>query len=312
MSRCDFPIYRYCQIAPAYRGGSPEVTSLERAILLAHTLGKDRAWLYAHPGEIPSPAAHEEFLTQLKRKGNGEPIAYIIGHREFWSLNFTVTPTTLVPRPETEHLVERALAVASQANHVADLGTGCGAIAIALKKENPTLSVIATDISSSTLAVAEHNALRYAIDDIEWRTGHWCEALSKDKFDLIVSNPPYICCDDPLLNTALRFEPRSALASGPQGLDAIRCIANRAGAHLRARGYLLLEHGRDQGAAVRTLLQRGGFSEITTHRDLAKHERITEEFGNPHPDASCPYPLQLRVPYNSPLFYFYFKRDQSA
>ena len=253
-----------------------KVTPLERAILLTHTLGKDRAWLYAHPDEIPSPADRKQFLALLKRKEEGEPIAYIIGYREFWSLNLTVTPATLVPRPETEHLIERTLAVASRASRVADLGTGCGAIAIALKKENPALLMIATDISSSALAVAKHNALHHAIDDIEWHTGNWCEALSHDKFDLIVSNPPYICCDDPLLNTALRFEPRSALASGPQGLDAIRCIVNRAGEHLHTRGHLVLEHGKDQGLAVRTLLQSRGFSEITTHRDLAQHERITE------------------------------------
>ena len=264
-------------------GAHYEITPLERAILLAHTLGKDRAWLYAHSDEIPSPAARKEFLTRLKRKGNGEPIAYIMGYREFWSLNFTVTPATLVPRPESESLVERTLAVTSQAARVADLGTGCGTLAIALKKENPALSVIATDISPSALAVAKHNAWRHAIDGIEWRTGHWCEALGNDRFDLIVSNPPYICCDDPLLNTTLRFEPRSALASGPQGLDAICSIVDHAREHLRAQGYLLLEHGKDQGPAVRTLLQNRGFGEIITHHDLAQHERITEGIWQPSP-----------------------------
>lgn len=258
-------------------GGSDARTEAE--LLLAHVLGKSRAWLYAWPEFKPdaAPAAAFERLIDARRRG--EPIAYLTGRRAFWSLDLDVTSAVLIPRPETELLVELALArmPTDVACAVADLGTGSGAIALALARERPLARVLATDASNAALEVARANAQRLRIANVAFAHGDWCEPLGDARFDLIVSNPPYIEAGDPHLGEGdLRHEPASALASGSDGLDAIRRICAQAPAHLHARGWLLLEHGWNQAARVRALLDTEGFFDAASSaRDAAGHERVT-------------------------------------
>lgn len=248
-------------------------------MLLAHVLGHSRAWLYAWPEFKPDaePARVFERLVEARRRG--EPIAYLTGRRAFWSLDLDVTPAVLIPRPETELLVELALACMPQdaACSVADLGTGSGAIALALARERPLTSVLATDASTAALEIARANAQRLHIANVAFVQGNWCEALDNARFDLIVSNPPYIEAGDPHLGEGdLRHEPPSALASGSDGLDAIRHICAQARAHLHPRGWLLLEHGWNQAARVRALLDAENFFDTAySTRDAAGHERVT-------------------------------------
>jgi release factor glutamine methyltransferase len=241
-------------------------------------LGQSRAWLFAWP-EFQVPEAHaERFVQLIEARLRGEPIAYLIGRRAFWSLELDVAPGVLIPRPETELLVELALArmPVDARSTVADLGTGSGAIALSLARERPHAQVLGTDASSEALAIARANAQRLAIVNVAFAQGDWCEALGHARFDLIVSNPPYIEQGDPhLVEGDLRFEPLSALASGADGLDAIRRIVADASRHLNPDGALLLEHGWDQAMRVRALLHEGSFVAIETVRDSAGHERIT-------------------------------------
>jgi release factor glutamine methyltransferase len=212
------------------------------------------------------------------RRAAGEPLAYLTGRREFWSLDLAVTPDVLIPRPETELLVELALQRIPRNVKVdiADLGTGSGAIALALAHERPLTRVLATDASAATLTVARDNAARLRNGNIEFAQGDWCAALGNRKFDLIVSNPPYIADKDAHLQQGdLRFEPRAALASGADGLDAIRVIVHGAPAHLKPGAWLMFEHGHEQGLAVRDLLEKSGFVEVFTERDLEGRERVT-------------------------------------
>ncbi|MCS3902079.1 release factor glutamine methyltransferase [Methylohalomonas lacus] len=260
------------------RAGSRVPTRLDAELLLAHVLGETRSSLYAHPQRRLQPQQAAAFEQLLARRSNGEPLAYLTGEREFWSLALTVTPATLVPRPETELLVERALALmpTEAAVCVADLGTGSGAIAIALARERPHAHISATDSSAAALAVARDNARRHDCGHIVFRQGDWLEALADERCDLIVANPPYVAAGDPALaGDGVRFEPRGALAAGSDGLDDLRTIIATAGRHLNAGGWLLLEHGHDQATAVSTLLQQHGFERIDCWHDAAGQPRVS-------------------------------------
>lgn len=250
----------------------------DAALLLAHALGKPRSWLFAHADDLLGEADAARFDALLARRVAGEPVAYLTGSRGFWTLDLAVTPATLVPRPETELLVELALArlPAVAPVRVADLGTGSGAIALALAKERPRAHVVATDASPEALEVARGNAVRNRIGNVAFRLGSWLAPLAGECFDLIASNPPYIADGDPHLSQGdLRFEPAMALSCGPDGLDAIRIIVRDAPACLRPDGRLLLEHGWDQGEAVRALLAEAGFVDAATERDLEGRDRVT-------------------------------------
>lgn len=254
------------------------IEPIDRELLLAEALGRSRGWLYAHPeAAVPAPA-QARFEALLARRQAGEPVAYLLGRQGFWSLELEVGPATLIPRPETECLVELALArlPAGQPLRVADLGTGSGAIALALARERPQARIVATDASVAALAVARRNAERLGLGRVEFRQGDWLAPLCGERFDLIASNPPYIEAGDPHLTQGdLRFEPPAALASGADGLDAIRVIVRDAGRHLHPGGWLLLEHGWNQGPAVRVLLEDAGFSEVATERDLEGRDRVS-------------------------------------
>lgn len=246
--------------------------------LLANVTRRSRGWLYAHGEFEIEPETARLFLELCARRQAGEPVAYLTARKGFWSLDLAVSPATLVPRPETELLVQLALeriAVGATAR-VADLGTGSGAIALALASERAQARVVATDASPEALEVARGNAAANGLGNIEFRHGDWWAPLVAERFDLIASNPPYIALGDPHLEQGdLRFEPRMALASGPDGLDAIRTIVAGAPSHLCAGGWLLLEHGWEQGAAVRALLDTAGFRDVATFRDLEARERVT-------------------------------------
>ena len=259
----------------------PEVEPrLEAEVLLSFSLHKQRSHLYTWPDKPLKPSQQSHFSDLITRRMQGEPIAYIIGHKEFWSLDLNVTPDTLIPRPETELLIELALELipTNQPFMVADLGTGSGAIAAAIATERPDCHVIATDISASTLSVAKGNFNRLNLTNIHTHKGAWCEALpQKHTLNLIVSNPPYISESDPHLKQGdLPWEPRDALASGADGLDDIRCITKQSPSHLTPGGWLLLEHGYGQGPEVRNLFKAHGFKQISTHQDLAGHDRISK------------------------------------
>ncbi|MCG8277773.1 peptide chain release factor N(5)-glutamine methyltransferase [Stenotrophomonas sp. NLF4-10] len=246
--------------------------------LLLHVLGVDRAWLFAHATDAVADDARQRFEQLLRHRAEGQPLAYLTGRRGFWTLDLQVNPATLIPRPETELLVEQALArlPADRLRRVADMGTGSGAVALSIASERPLATVIATDLLGPTLAVAVKNAQAHTLENVWFRRGHWYAALGNDRFDMIVSNPPYIAAGDPHLQQGdLRFEPPPALASGADGLDAIREIIAGAPAHLVRGGWLLLEHGRDQGEAIRALLEQAGFADVETVRDLEQRDRVT-------------------------------------
>lgn len=248
----------------------------EAELLLAHVLGRSRSWLYAHRDDPVDPADADRFRALLARREAGEPVAYLTGRRGFWSFDLRVTPDTLIPRPETELLVERALdrLPATAELRLADLGTGSGAIAVALAHERPRARVVAVDLSPGALEVARANAAELGLANIEFRQGDWLAPLAGERFDLLASNPPYIAEGDPHLDD-LRHEPAPALSSGHDGLDAIRTIAREAPAHLLPGGWLLLEHGWDQGDAVRGILVAAGFAGVMTDRDLEARDRVT-------------------------------------
>jgi release factor glutamine methyltransferase len=251
---------------------------LELTILLAHALGMTRTALLANADETLTASAADRFRQLVARRTAGEPIAYLVGNREFYSLDLTVTPDVLIPRPETEHLVDAALdslRAAEGHRSVLDLGTGSGAIAIAIARNHPDATVVAIDVSSAALRVAETNARRQGVD-IELIRSDWYEAIGARRFDIIVSNPPYVRADDPHLESGdVRFEPRVALVSGGDGLAAIRRIVAGAPAQLADGGRLLFEHGYDQGEVARRLLEMAGFTGIRTFVDLAGHERVS-------------------------------------
>jgi release factor glutamine methyltransferase len=265
-------------------GPVSETPALDAELLLAHALGAGRAALAAHP-ERPLAAAELAALEALAaRRQRGEPVAYLTGRREFWSLDLAVTPEVLVPRPETELVVEMALeAIAGAARPaVLDLGTGSGAIALAIARERPDAAVTAVDESGEALAVAAGNAARLGLANVRFLRGHWFGPVAGSRFDLVASNPPYLAAAEPAL-AALAHEPRAALVAGPTGLEALAGICAGAPAALRPGGALVVEHGATQGALVRALMARAGFADVATRRDLAGCERATQ--GRMPPDA---------------------------
>ena len=253
----------------------------EAEVLLGAALGRTRAWLLAHPEEcILDCEATDRYEAGVTRRAQGEPVAYILGEKEFWSLPLAVGPGVLIPRPETELVVERALAhfPPDAAFEALDLAAGSGAIALAIAHERPRCRMTATDVSGVAVEMTRANAARLGLAArVEVARGSWFEPVADRTFDIVVSNPPYIAADDPRVEPGVRrFEPPQALFCGPTGLEAIETIVAGAGRHLAPGGWLVLEHGDTQGEAVRELLRRAGFERVQTHRDLAGHERCTE------------------------------------
>ena len=256
----------------------PRESRLEAQILLCHVIQQPRAYLAAHDRDPIPPEQAAAFDALLQRRLGGEPIAYILGEREFYSLSFKVTPAVLIPRPETELLVELALErlPVNRSVRVLDLGIGSGAVAVTLALHRPQAEVVAVDQSATALEVAQENAQRLGAGNLRMIQSDWYSALGDEKFDLIVSNPPYIAANDPhLAQGDVRFEPPAALASGADGLDAIRTIIRGAAVHLKSGSWLLFEHGYDQAAACRELLAQAGFEQVASAADLAGIERVS-------------------------------------
>jgi release factor glutamine methyltransferase len=250
---------------------------LDAQVLLAHVLGYDRAWLAAHDGDVLAHADADKFFALAKRRRDGEPVAYLTGIREFWGLPLSVSPAVLIPRPETEALVEHALLhmPCERGLAVLDLGTGSGAIALAIARERPRARVLATDSSADALAVARANARQLGIANVEFILANWYDGLPATRFDVIAANPPYVEPSDPHLGAGdVRFEPRAALTPEGGGLAALRTIVAGAPAHLATGGMLAVEHGYDQSDAVRSLFVDAGFVEIVAARDLAGIPRV--------------------------------------
>ena len=250
---------------------------LDAELLLAAALGKPRSYLHTWPERIVGSEAAGVYADYLARRREGEPVAYILGQQGFWSLDLEVAPHTLIPRPDTELLVETALArLPATPAQILDLGTGSGAIALALANERPAWQVTAVDRVPEAVALAERNRARLGLSNAQVLCSRWFDALGEARYHLIVSNPPYIASDDPHLALGdVRFEPSSALVAGTDGLDDLRLIADQAPAHLLPGGWLMLEHGYDQAEAVRALLSAAGFTEVDSLRDLGGHARIT-------------------------------------
>ena len=251
--------------------------ALEAELLLCHALGVERAWLYANGGEDPGKRRLESYLSLVRRRQNGEPLAYLTGVREFWSLPLHVTGDVLIPRPETELLVKVGLEAVAEASscRIADLGTGSGAVALAIASERPACKIHASDISPGALKVARGNAERLLPGRVTFHLGSWFEPLS-GTFHLIVANPPYVAANDPhLAQGDCRFEPRAALTPGDDGLSAIRQIAGQALSCLEPGGVLAFEHGYDQGEACREFLSGLGYERVETRKDLEGQERVT-------------------------------------
>jgi len=257
-----------------------DTPSLEAELLLAYTLNQSRDFLYAWPEQSLTAEQQSQYAHYVQRRCHREPIAYLTGCKEFWSLDLKVTRETLIPRPETEGLVAAVLELTSELPphaKVADLGTGSGAIALALAHERPDWQIYACDNNENTLCTAKHNAQRLGLNAIFFMQGEWCQALPCNDFDVIVSNPPYLAETEwEEYAHELQFEPRAALVSGRDGLQAIRDISVSTTHYLRPGGYLLLEHGFRQGPAVRDCLTMQGYKSIHSLRDLAGHERITQ------------------------------------
>ena len=262
----------------ALRAARTRIDAFDAELLLLHVVSRSHAWLFTHRDAVLDDAHAAAFDALVDRCARGEPVAYLTGTRGFWTLDLAVTPATLIPRVETELLVEWALSLIAPdaVARVADLGTGSGAIALAIARERPRAHVVAVDISAEALDVARGNAAAHRIENVEFVQGDWFAPLGDARFDLIVSNPPYLGADDPhLVQGALPHEPRGALVSGLDGLEAIRRIAHDAPLHLARAGWLGIEHGLAQGDAVRALLHDAGLVETSTRRDLEHRDRIT-------------------------------------
>lgn len=264
-------------LAHAAQIDSP-TAQLDAELLLAFVLEKPRSYLYTWPDKAVSESQAAAFMALFERRQRGEPVAYLLGRQGFWTLDLQVAEHTLIPRADTELLVEAALQLA-EANtglNVLDLGTGTGALALALASECPQWAVTGVDRIESAVALAQSNQRQLQLANVQFLPSHWFSALADQRYDLILSNPPYIADNDPhLAQGDVRFEPLSALVSGVDGLDDIRLIIAQAPSYLTADGWLLLEHGFNQASAVRELLLQAGFVEVSSQRDLSGHERIS-------------------------------------
>jgi release factor glutamine methyltransferase len=255
-----------------------DAPALEAAVLLAHVLCMTRTQLRTRPEQALRADQQQAFFDLIARRKTGEPVAYLIGHREFWSLDLIVNRHTLIPRPETELLVELALAriPVNDEFHVLDLGTGSGAIALAIASERPRCRITASDFSPQALAVARANAERLNISNVSFREGSWFSPLDTERFDIIVANPPYVAEYDPHLEEGdLPAEPRSALVAGPTGLEMIGAIIDGANRHMREEAWLLMEHGYNQADMVTMLLHEAAYHQVQTWRDTAGIERVS-------------------------------------
>lgn len=255
-----------------------DTARLDAEVLLSHVLDRNRAWLYTWPDKKIEPVLAGRYRELIARRVIGEPVAHLTGVREFWGLELACNNSTLIPRPETELLVEQALQLnLPERAQVLDLGTGTGAIALALKKERPRWHVRGTDRSAGAIALARANAKRLGITGVKWLKGDWFQPLDADvRFDLIVSNPPYIPEGDACLSEGdVRFEPSSALTAGEDGLDAVRRLVAGSGYWLNPKAWILLEHGYDQAKEVREILTSNGFNSVQCFEDLAGHQRAT-------------------------------------
>lgn len=261
-----------------------ETADLDAEVLLCHCLNKNRSFLRAWPEHQPSPPQIELFLSLLEQRAQGTPIAYLVGHREFWSREFIVSPDVLIPRPDSELLIELSLEYLpnNRPCKIIDLGTGSGILAITLATERPLVEVVATDISKQALAIAQLNAERLETGNIRFLQSHWFDDVLDNNFDLVLSNPPYIAEDDPHLQQGdVRFEPQSALVSLEHGLKDIDLIAEQARRHLNPCGHLLVEHGYNQQQPVQAIFKTYGYREIATHPDLSANPRVTSGLWNP-------------------------------
>lgn len=266
------------QIACQQLKSSSDSPRLDAEVLLIHCLQRSRSFLYAYPDYILNTQEQTAYEAMIRQRQSGMPVAYLMGTREFWSLSLEVNSSTLIPRPETERLVELALElVARQMNaYILDLGTGTGAIALALAKERPHWSLLACDIESKAVALASRNAKKLGLKNVEIRCSDWFSAIPETGFHAIVSNPPYIEAQDPhLFQGDLRFEPHTALVSGKTGLDALQHLIHSSVHHLAPGGLLLLEHGYQQQQAVQNELSLAGFKNVQSWQDIQGHERIS-------------------------------------
>lgn len=275
-----------CLLATASEqlAGTSDTPLLDAEVLLCHCLKKTRAFLRAWPEHSPDQPQLTDFQQLIDQRNLGMPVAYLTGQREFWSRPFKVSPDVLIPRPDSELLIELSLALLApnKPGKIIDLGTGSGILAITLAAERPSIQAIATDFSPAALAIAGQNAQQLEVDNVYFIQSNWFDAINEHDFDLVISNPPYIADNDPHLRQGdVRFEPNHALVSDENGLQDIRLIAEQARQHLRSSGRLLIEHGYHQQTDVQAIFNTLNYQQVTTHRDLSGNPRVTSGLWNP-------------------------------